>query len=151
MQNDHTLERALAQFEALMHLRPTFLHYNSVLVSIDHAIGNVFEDQNYDKISKYIIKIRELVDFVAKMNWHGVGTTGIELPLPDLHISVQCHTLGLRETGLRNRTTIPQDIYEIKNENMSKAAIPVVTSPISSIPVKDKAKAASEEAHIPYI
>ena len=72
MQSDHTLERALAQFEALMHLRPTFLHHDSVLVSIDHAIGDVFEDQNYDEVSKYIIKIRELVDFVEKMNGRGV-------------------------------------------------------------------------------
>ena len=87
MQNDHTLERALAQFEDLMHLRPTFVHHNSVLVSIDHAIGNVFEDQNYDEVSRYIIKIRELVDFVEKMNELGVGTTGIELPRPNLHIS----------------------------------------------------------------
>ena len=69
-----------------MDQRPTFLDHKSVLVSIDHAIGNVFEPQNYDEVGKYITKIRELVDFVQKMNGLGVGTTGIELPIPDLHI-----------------------------------------------------------------
>ena len=87
MQDDSTLERALAHFESLMDLRPTFLDHKSVLVSIDHAIGNVFESRNHDEIGKYITKIRELVEFVQKMNGLGVGTTGIELPLPDLHIS----------------------------------------------------------------
>lgn len=87
MQNDHTLERALAHFENLVALRPTFLHHKSVLGSIDHAIANIFEDQNHDEVGKYIVKIRELMEFVQKMNELGVGTTGIELPLPNLHIS----------------------------------------------------------------
>ena len=68
-----------------MDLRATFLDHKSVLVSIDHAIGNVSEPQNYDEVGKYITKIRELVDLVQKMNGLGFGTTGIGLPLPDLH------------------------------------------------------------------
>ena len=86
MQDDHTHERALANFEKLMDLRPTFLHHKSVLVSIDHAIGNVFELKNHDEIGKYITKIEELVQFVQKMSELGVDTTGIELPLPSLHV-----------------------------------------------------------------
>ena len=87
MQNEHTYECALAQFETLIDLRPTFLHHESVLLSIDHAIGNVFESQNHDEIGKYITKFQELVEFVKKMNELGVGTTGIELSLPNLHVS----------------------------------------------------------------
>ena len=87
MQDDHSHERALAQFEELMGLRPTFLDHKSVLVSIDHAIGNVFEPRNHDEISTHITKIKELVDFVRKMNELGVGTAGIEFPLPILHVS----------------------------------------------------------------
>lgn len=87
MQDDHSHRRALAQYRELMDLRPTFLKHKSVLVSIDHAIGNVFESRNHDKISKHIIKIKELVDFIRKMSELGVGTTGIELPRPDLHVS----------------------------------------------------------------
>ncbi len=105
MQNDRTLECALAQFENLMDLRPTFLHHKSVLVSIDHAIGNVFEPQNHDEVGKYIIKVGELVDFVQKMNELGVGTTGIELPLPDLHISgaqPQYHKLNAKYEKLKD-------------------------------------------------
>ena len=105
MQDDRTLERALAQFENLMDLRPTFLHHKSVLVSIDHAIGNVFEPQNHDDVGKYIIKVGELVDFVQKMNELGVGTTGIELPLPDLHISgaqPQYHKLNAKYERLKD-------------------------------------------------
>ena len=52
---------------------------------MDDTIGNVFEPRNYDEVEKYITKIRELVDFIQKMNGLGVGTTGIELPLSDLH------------------------------------------------------------------
>ena len=79
-------ERALAQCESLMDQRPTFLDHRLVLVSIDHAIRNVFEPQNHDEVGNYITKIRELVDIVQKMNGLGFGTTGIELPLPDLHL-----------------------------------------------------------------
>ena len=70
-----------------MDLRPTFLGHKSVLVSIDRAIGNVFEPRNHDEISKHITKIKELVGFVRKMDELGVSITGIELPLPDLHVS----------------------------------------------------------------
>ena len=87
MQDDHSHGRALAQFKELMDLRPTFLGHKSVLVSIDHAIGNVFEPRNHDEISKHITKIKELVGFVRKMDELGVGITGIELPLPDLLVS----------------------------------------------------------------
>ena len=87
MQSDHSHERALAQYEELMGLRPTFLDHKSVLVSIDHAIGNVFEARNHDEISKHITKIKELVGFLRKMTELGVGTTGIELALPNLHVS----------------------------------------------------------------
>lgn len=87
MQDDHSHERALAQYEELMGLRPTFLDHKSVLVSIDHAIGNVFESRNHDEISKHITKIKELVGFLRKMKELGVGTKGIELPLPNLHVS----------------------------------------------------------------
>ena len=87
MQDDHAHERALAQFERLMALRPTFLHHKSVLVSVDHAIGNVFTPENHHEIGNYITKIKELVSLVQKMNQLGVGTTGIELPLPNLHVS----------------------------------------------------------------
>ena len=86
MQDNRTHERALAQIEKLMNLRPTFLHHKSVLISIDHAISNVFEPRNHDKTSKYITKFEELVQFVKKMSDLGVGTTGIELPLPSLHV-----------------------------------------------------------------
>ena len=79
-------ERALAQCESLMDQRPTFLDHRLVLVSIDHAIRNVFEPQNHDEAGNYITKIRELVDFVQKMSGLGVCTTDIELPLPDLHM-----------------------------------------------------------------
>ena len=87
MQDDHSHERALAQFEELMGLRPTFFGHKSVLVSIDHAIGNVFEPRNHDEISKHITKIKELVGFVRKMDELVIGITGIEVPLPNLHVS----------------------------------------------------------------
>ena len=87
MQHDHTHERALAHFEKLIALRPTFLHHKSVLVSVDHAIGNVFKPQNHDEIGNYIPKIEKLVGFVQEMNKLGVRTTGIGLRLPDLHVS----------------------------------------------------------------
>lgn len=87
MQDDHTHERALAELGKLMDPRPTFLQHKSVLVSIDHAIGNVFEPENHDKISKYITKIRELVDTVRKLNELGADTTGIEFRLPILRVS----------------------------------------------------------------
>ena len=87
MEDDHTHERALAHFEELIYLRSTFLHHKSVLASIDHAIGNVFEPENHDEISKYVTKIKELVDFVQKMNELGARTTAIEFPLPNLHVS----------------------------------------------------------------
>lgn len=87
MQDVHSHERALAHFEKLIALRPTFLHHKSVLVSIDHAIGNVFKPQNHDDIGNYIPKIEKLVGFVQEMNKLGVSTTGIGLPLPDLHVS----------------------------------------------------------------
>ena len=85
MEDDRTLELALAQYENLMDLRPKFLHHNSVLASIDHAIGKVFEPKNHDEVGRYITRIKELDDFIQKMNGLGVGTTGIELPLSDLH------------------------------------------------------------------
>ena len=99
MHDDRTLEPPLAQLEDLMDLRPTFSHHDLVLVSIDHAIGNVFEPKNYDEVGKYIIKIRELMNSIQKMNELSVGTTGIELTLPDLHLSIQCQTLGLNGIG----------------------------------------------------
>ncbi len=105
MQDDLTHERALAQFEKLMDLRPTFLHHKSVLVSIDYALGNVFKPQNHDEIGKYITKIKELVDFVQKMDELGVGTTGIELPLPNLHVSEakpQCQKVNAKYEKLRD-------------------------------------------------
>lgn len=64
MQDHHDLERALAPFEDPMDLRPTFLYHNPVLLSIDHAIGSIFENNNCDEVGKYIVKIRELVEFV---------------------------------------------------------------------------------------
>ena len=87
MQDDHTHERTLAQLGKLMDLRPTFLHHKSVLVSIDHAIVNVFEPENHDEISKYITKLRELVDTVRKMNELGAGTTSVDFRLPNLRVS----------------------------------------------------------------
>ena len=103
-------ERALAQCESLMDQRPTFLDHRLVLVSIDHAIRNVFEPQNRDEVGNYITKIRELMDFVQKMNGLGVGTTGIELPLPDLHLwgttavpEIQCQ---IQNIDIRRRLAV---------------------------------------------
>ena len=86
-QNDHTHERALAHFEKLIALRPTFLHHESILVSVDQAIGNVFKHQNHHEIGNYVTKIEKLVVFVQEMNKLGVSTTGIGILLPDLHVS----------------------------------------------------------------
>ena len=87
MQDNHTHERALALLEKLMALRPTFSRHKSVLVSVDHAIGNVFKPQNHDEIGNYIPKIEKLVGFVQEMNKLGVRTTSIGLPSPDLQVS----------------------------------------------------------------
>ena len=87
MQDDQTHECALAHFEKLIALRPTFLHHKSVVVSVDHAIANVFKPQNHHEVGNYITKIEKLVVFVQEMNKLGVSTTGIGLPLPDLHVS----------------------------------------------------------------
>ena len=70
-----------------MALRPTFIHHKSVLVSVDHAIGNVFKPQNHDEIGNYITKIEKLATFVQEMNNLGVSTTSIGLPPPDLQVS----------------------------------------------------------------
>ena len=86
-QNDHNYERALAHFEKLIALRPTFLHHESILVSVDHALGKVFNPQNHNEISNYVTKIEKLVVFVQEMDKLGVSTTGIGIPLPDLHAS----------------------------------------------------------------
>ena len=87
MQDDHPHERALAQLGKLMDLRQKFLHHKSVLISIDYAIGNVFEPENHCEISKHVIKIRELVDTVRKMDELGAGTTSIDFRLPNLRVS----------------------------------------------------------------
>ena len=87
MQHDHTYERALAHFEKLMALRPTFLHHESILVSVDHALRNVFNPQNHHEIGNYVTKIEKLAVFVQEMDKLGVSTTGIGIPVPDLHAS----------------------------------------------------------------
>ena len=86
-QNDHNYQRALAHFEKLIALRPTFLRHESILVSVDHALGNVFNPQNHNEIGNYVTKIEKLVVFVQEMDKLGVSTTGIGIPLPDLHVS----------------------------------------------------------------